>query len=96
MQVTRVLSVETQKELATIHVRHYQRMLDLHAAGSRAIRKDETQKYLQIWLEGFEALDKGEELSPACISEMEDAVDCGDYDMVLKPEELEKIRSGEE
>ena len=65
-------------------------MLDAANRGVRGYRGDECASYLATWRETERCLALDLPLPEASASELTDALDCGDYDSYLEPEELAK------
>jgi len=94
--ITEKLSKETQRKLCEEHIKHFTLMLEhAVATGDDTINVFETKRYQEIWINGLKALDAGQGVAADCAGEMYDAVSSGDYEYVLKPEELEHFKNEE-
>jgi hypothetical protein len=72
--------------LAAAHIRHFTRQLTAGNRGDDTVRLDETGDYLETWRRAHRDLEAGKgfaELQPEARTEIQDAIDCGDYDDLL-------------
>lgn len=70
-------------ELADKHIARFVRLIEAGKAGHRAVRVDECEGYRDLWTDTKRRLLAGEELSPPQLGEIQDAIECGDYDELL-------------
>lgn len=70
-------------ELADKHIAHFGRLIEAGKAGHRGVRVDECEGYRDLWTETRRRLLADEELSPPQLGEIQDAIECGDYDELL-------------
>jgi len=78
--------------LAARHVTLYENMVARARRGDRGFRLEESEKLLAIWSDAAKRIDEGRPLSSEQVREIEDALECGDYDLVLTPAELSVVR----
>lgn len=71
-------------ELADKHIARFERLIVLaEEAGHPGIRPSECAVYRDLWADAKRRLLAGEELSPPQLGEIQDAIECGDYDELL-------------
>jgi hypothetical protein len=78
--------------LAEVHVRNYRNLLEQHRAGARGIRPEECEDLIAVWEDTARRIANGMPLEQRGIHELEDALECGDYDHALSPAELAIVR----
>lgn len=77
------VSKEKLVELADAHIRLYMSRVDAGRRGARGINLPECEAYLSLWRGTRATLLADEELSARQLDEIQDAIDCGDYDELL-------------
>lgn len=70
-------------ELAHKHLVHFARLIDAGKAGNTSVRVEECEVYAELWADAARRLLAGEELTPPQLGEIQDAIECGDYDELL-------------
>lgn len=71
-------------ELADRHIARFERLIVLaEEAGHPGIRPSECRDYRDLWTDTKRRLLAGEELSPPQLCEIQDAIECGEYDGLL-------------
>jgi hypothetical protein len=86
------LAASALATLAEAHVRKYTNQLEEHRAGARGIRPEECEDLIAVWEETARRIANGMALETRGAQELEDALDCGDYDYALTPAELAVVR----
>ena len=86
------LSVETLDKIANLNFQRFAKMSKLAGEGANGYRLDECEHYYFIWKEEVERLStlggRQSQMSDTVKLEYCDALSCGDYDSVLKTDEL--------
>lgn len=86
------LAASAIASLAARHVTLYENQVARARRGDRGFRLDECEKLLATWSDAGKRLDEGRPLTHEQVTEIEDALECGDYDLVLTPAELSVVR----
>ncbi len=71
-------------ELADAHIARFGRLVVLAEEENHpGIRTSECRVYLNLWTDAKRRLLTGQELDPSQRDEIQDAIECGDYDELL-------------